>query len=215
METMVSKSPKGQPKARNFYLVLNDLPQNMSATWNLNANSLEDALNTVWMLYDASLGKGEGEKVRMGQMKKIEENLDKNHTRVRLPSRKRPGTTMKQENPLFRAHYEKTRAEDMITYPWKNAPESPENGTTNVMFNLMHRGTADRRIRATRLEVRVQSKAHDGDTITTPAPKNAEDTPRTQLMTHKGSGELMIGIGNDRDRVRFRDAVKSVINRNL
>jgi hypothetical protein len=61
----------------------------------------------------------------------------------------------------------------------------------------------------------VQSKAHDGDTITTPAPKNAEDTPRTQLMTHKGSGELMIGIGNDRDRVRFRDAVKSVINRNL
>ena len=198
---MVSKSPKGQPKARNFYLVLNDIIQSNSATWKLNADSLDDALNTVWMLYDASLEVKELK--RTEEMKKVEENLDKNHARVSLPSRKNPGKKNKKEYILYREHYEKTGGgQDMITYPWKNA--TTENGTNVIMFNLMHRSRGGR-IRATRLEVRVQSKAHDGDTITTPAPKNP----------HEGSGELMTGIGNDGDRARFREAVERVMNRNL
>ena len=160
---MVSKSsasntPKGRESTWNFYLVLNNLILNESATWKL-PDSLDDALKAVWTLYDASLYDG-NEKARTGEMNKQMKNMDKkiNRVYIRHTRGSSKGLLKPSENPLGRANYEQTTANNIITYPWKNALQSPENLNGTVMFNLMHRNR-NRRIRATRLEVRVQSGA--------------------------------------------------------
>ena len=101
---------------------------------------------------------------------------------------------------LKRKKYGTTASHNRITYPWRNALQSPENLNGTVMFNLVHDKPNQKR-RAARLGVRVRST--DG-TITTPAPKDTE-TDAT------GSGELMTG-GN---KERFPNAVYSVMDRNI
>ena len=198
---MVSKSsasntPKGQPKALestwNFYLVLNDYVEQKSTTWKL-PGSLEDALNAVWTLYDASLRQVDF-KARKTVLKT---------KRTEMPKIEGVQLVGQSESLMHRTLYGKGK--EVILYPWLNVDElqSPKNLTLNangtIMLALMHdhQGTG---LRGTRLEVRVRST----DGTITPTPE------RGRGMTMKEGREE-----EAERKKRFRAAVEKVMNQNL